>query len=64
MIDPGLQFGKPVLTDSGVPTRALYESFKAEGRDRPALAMVARTFEVPAKDVEAAVRFEEELLAA
>jgi hypothetical protein len=53
-----------VLTDSGVPTRTLYESFKAEGRDRPALAMVARTFEVPAKDVEAAVRFEEELLAA
>lgn len=64
VIDPEIQFGKPVLKASSVPTRALYESFKAEGGDKPAVSMVARIFELPANEVQAAVRFEERLQAA
>lgn len=64
VIDPERQFGKPMLTESAVPTRALHDTFKAEGGDKPAMAVVARLFEVPLKHVQAAVRFEDELQAA
>ena len=61
VIDPARQFGKPMLTESAVPTRALYASYKAEGADKAAAAMVARLFELPVKDVQAAVKFEADL---
>lgn len=64
VIDPGVQFGKPVLSKSAVPTRALYATYQAEGGDREALSMVSRIFEVPANEVQAAVHFEETLQAA
>lgn len=64
VLDPVVQFGKPVLTESAVPTSALYASYKAEGADKAAAAAVSRIFEVPAQQVQAAVRFEESLLAA
>ena len=64
VIDPERQFGKPMLTESAVPTRALYASYKAEGGDKAAAAMVARLFELPVKEVQAAVKFEAELQAA
>ena len=64
VIDPERQFGKPMLTESAVPTRALYASYKAEGGDKAAAAMVARLFELPVKEVQAAVKFEADLQAA
>lgn len=64
VIDPDRQFGKPIVADSGVPTAALFASYKAEGADKAAAAMVARIFEIPIKSVSAAIRFEEHLLQA
>lgn len=64
VIDPDRQFGKPIVADSGIPTSALFASYQAEGADKAAAAMVARIFEIPAKNVAAAIRFEEHLLQA
>lgn len=58
VLDPSVQFGHPVLTDSGVPTASIYASFVDEGRNK---ARVARLFEVDPRAVDAAVRFEERL---
>ncbi len=60
VIDPDLQFGKPVLHDSGVPTAAVYAAYLAEGRDA---VQVARMYEIPKRMVDAAVKFEERLAA-
>lgn len=60
VVDPKMQFGKPVLEDSGVPTEVLYAAYLAEGQDK---AAVARIYEIPPRQVEAAVRFEEWLAA-
>lgn len=60
VVDPDVQFGKPVLEESGVPTEVLYAAYLAEGLDK---AVVARIYEVPPRQVEAAVRFEERLAA-
>lgn len=62
VIDPDRQFGKPIVAESGIPTAALFASYKAEGADKAAAAMVARIFEIPTKSVSAAIRFEEHLL--
>ncbi|MEN9983981.1 MAG: hypothetical protein RI918_1950 [Pseudomonadota bacterium] len=64
VIDPDRQFGKPIVAESGIPTAALFASYKAEGADKAAAAMVARIFEIPTKSVSAAIRFEEHLLQA
>jgi uncharacterized protein (DUF433 family) len=61
VINPVLQFGQPVIEESGVPTASLYASYLAEDRNK---AVVARLFEITPKQVEAAVRFEEKLLQA
>jgi uncharacterized protein (DUF433 family) len=61
VIDPAIQFGRPVVEKSGVPTTSLYASYLDEGRDK---LVVARLFEVTPKQVESAVRFEEKLLQA
>ncbi len=58
VIDPELQFGHPVLVESGVPTASVYASYLAENKSKE---VVARLFEVPANHVAAAVRFEEKL---
>lgn len=64
VLDPAVQFGKPVLVHSAVPTQTLYSAYQAEGADSAAIGMVASIYEVPPKEVQAAVRFEESLLAA
>ena len=64
VVDPKVQFGKPVLTHSAVPTRAVYASYQAEGADPGAATLVSKIFEIPAVEVQAAVRFEQSLLAA
>lgn len=56
VIDPELQFGKPIVADSGIATEALYATYLAEGKDKQ---MVARLFEIPVKQVENAIRFEQ-----
>lgn len=60
VLDPQVQFGTPILSDSGVPTDAIYAAWMAEGKDRHA---VAREFEVAPDLVSAAVRFEQRLAA-
>jgi len=58
VIDPVVQFGQPMVVESGIPTASLYASFLAEQRNK---AMVAKLFEISPKQVESAVRFEEKL---
>jgi uncharacterized protein (DUF433 family) len=60
VLDPGLQFGTPVLAHSGIPTDTIYASYLAEGGDK---AMVARVFDITPKMVSDAVEFEERLAA-
>lgn len=51
-------FGQPVFKDSGVPTRALYDAFQANGET---YTSVARWYEIKDSDVKAAVRFERDI---
>lgn len=59
VVDPVIQFGQPVVEESGIPTASLYASYLAEDRNK---TIVARLFEITPKQVESAVRFEEKLL--
>lgn len=61
VIDPERQFGKPIISDAGVPTNTLYASFQAEGADKSAINTTSRIFEVSLKNVESAIKFEERL---
>jgi uncharacterized protein (DUF433 family) len=58
VVDPAVQFGHPVIEDSGIPTASIYATYLAEDRNR---AVVARLFEIGPKQVNVAVRFEEKL---
>jgi hypothetical protein len=55
VLDPARQFGKPILSQYGVNTAAIYETWLAESQNTSA---VARIFEIPNSAVEAAVHFE------
>jgi uncharacterized protein (DUF433 family) len=59
LLNPVAAFGQPVLADSGVPTRALYDAFLAEDKDP---AAVASWYDVSLSRVREAVRFERGLL--
>lgn len=61
VIDPTRQFGAPIIELTGTPTNTLYQSYIAEGKNANAMSITARVYQVPAKLVEAAVRFEQEL---
>jgi uncharacterized protein (DUF433 family) len=56
VIHPKRAFGKPVLIDSGIPTKTLADATKADS-----VATVAKWFEVPRDRVLEAVRFEKNL---
>ena len=58
LLDPAVQFGTPIIADAGVPTDAIYDAWKAEGRDRVA---VARLYGISSKMVHSAVTFEQSL---
>jgi len=60
VLDPALQFGTPVVTQTGIPTDTIYASYLAEGRDK---GMVARVFDITPRLVSDAVEFEERLAA-
>lgn len=55
-IDPLIAFGRPTI-DRGVPTRPIFESFTAGD----SVSVLADAYEVPTDEVEAAIRFEQEL---
>jgi len=54
VIDPGRQFGQPIVIEGGVQTAALADAVKAEG----SIGAVERWYEEPKAAVEQAVRFE------
>lgn len=61
VVDPRVAFGRPSIEGAGVPTSALFRSWKAEGGDHD---RVARWFNVDRAAVEQAVTFEVRLAAA
>lgn len=60
VIDPARSFGKPLATESGVPTLALALAANAES----SAARAARLFDVPLAVVNDAIAFEQSLMAA
>lgn len=60
VLDPGVQFGSPIVAKAGIPTDTIHAAFVAEGKDRNA---VARIFGISPREVAAAVRFENQLAA-
>ena len=58
-LDPGIAFGKPIVSDGHVRTSILYDSYKVEKNAR----IVSKIYEIPIKAVEAAIDFEEQLAA-
>lgn len=58
VVHPKIAFGQPALDDSGIPTKALYDAYLAEGNN---YTKVSRWFGIPTRRVKAAVKFEEEL---
>lgn len=57
VLDPARNFGKPILTESGVPTETLFAAYQVEQDSR----RVAAIYEVSIPDVEAAIRYEQQL---
>lgn len=57
VVDPKRQFGQPILVDYGVPTAILRDAVLVEG----SIKRAAEVFEVPAKLVQDALRFERRL---
>lgn len=61
VVDPTLSFGRPSLSTYGVPTETIYLAVKAEKNDAKA---VSQQFGIPLPDIQKAVKFESQLLAA
>lgn len=61
VLDPQINFGKPILIDHGISTEAIYANYLAEGENPAAVKIVARIFEIKSKDVDAAIIFEKNL---
>ena len=59
LLDPQIAFGKPIVADGSIRTSTLYDAFKAEESKQ----IVSRLYEVPIGAVEAAIAFEERLVA-
>ena len=60
VLDPEVQFGTPTLAGAGIPTDAIHDAWRAEGKDR---AAVARAYGITPAMVSAAVGFEQRLAA-
>lgn len=60
VLDPEVQFGTPILAEAGIPTDTIFDAWRAEGKDR---AAVARIYGISPGMVSAAVAFEERLSA-
>ena len=59
VIDPARSFGRPVLTDYGVPTEVLFAAFEVEG----SVDEVSKWYNVPKPAVRAAIGFERQVAA-
>nr|WP_031319639.1 DUF433 domain-containing protein [Pseudomonas fluorescens] len=55
VLDPSRNFGKPVLSVTGIDTATVFSAYQAEGNDAK---RVAQLYEIPASAVDAAVNFE------
>ncbi|HKD47230.1 MAG TPA: DUF433 domain-containing protein [Rhizomicrobium sp.] len=55
VVHPRMSFGQPILKKEGIPTRALFEAFQAEGDDADS---VAKWFQITPDQVREAVEFE------
>lgn len=60
VLDPQVQFGEPIVAESGVPTDTLAAAFRAEGKS---VDRVAQLYRVKPQEVKAAVAFEQQLAA-
>jgi len=59
VLDPKRSFGQPIIASAGIPTGVLADAYLAEGSYARAAAM----FGVAARDVKAAVRFQQQIAA-
>ncbi|WP_455921809.1 hypothetical protein [Pseudomonas putida] len=55
VIDPDRNFGRPILSASGIDTGLLYHAYLAEDKDRKRIAVL---YEIPVTDVDAVIAFE------
>ncbi len=53
MIDPRIAFGRPCLVDTGIPTAALVERWRAG----ESIDSIARDFDRPGNQIEEAIRY-------
>jgi uncharacterized protein (DUF433 family) len=60
VLDPARNFGKPILTEVGIDTSALYLAYKAEGENAKRVATI---FEIALSAVESAVAYEQRIAA-
>ncbi len=57
MIDPEVQFGRPVLAGTGIPTLVIANRYKAG----ESITDLARDYDRPEAEIEEAIRYELEL---
>ena len=60
VLDPERSFGKPMITEAGITTEVLFQSWLAEGEDA---RMVASLYDIDIAAVNAAVHFEQRIAA-
>ncbi len=60
VLDPGRNFGKPVLTDYDIDTSILKQAWETEGENT---RFVAAIYQIPVAAVEAAIQFEQRIVA-
>lgn len=60
VLDPARNFGKPVLSSTGVDTASLFRAYLAEGKNTDRVALL---YEIPLAEVEAAIDFEHRIAA-
>lgn len=56
-INPSVQFGRPCLAGTGIPTEILYQRLR--GGDE--VDVLARDYEMPSEEIREAIRFEQDL---
>jgi uncharacterized protein (DUF433 family) len=59
VVDPNRSFGRPIVSDGGVPTDTIFHAIKAEGSPE----RVAKLYEIPLSSVRDAVAFQKQLAA-
>lgn len=60
VLDPARNFGKPIVSASGLGTSAIFQTYQAEGQNAKRVASI---LEVPVACVDAAVAFEQRIAA-